>query len=210
MENARVLVRMDSTGAIRNIANSGGSHEHLTGILKDIWFILSRNLITVVPQWVPREVNGFADALSRCQNSTGFALSLESANWLFERFGLPNVDRFASFADHVMPAVWNSRFLEKGSADVDTFTQVSSWLESNLNFALPHPRDLPKLVEFLKIHRARSMVLVPRWRGALWFQNMCDFPHKRFFVDKKTLRFRDPQGKIFTSLWDFEIFMIHS
>lgn len=115
--------------------------------------------------------------------------------------------RFASFADHILP-VWNSRFPEPGSAGTDTFTQSSSWLDTDLNFAHLHPRDLPKLVEFLRVHKARKMALVPKWRGALWFQNMCELPHNRFFV-KKSLQLRDPHGKSLTSLWDFEKFLIY-
>jgi hypothetical protein len=94
----RVLVCMDNTGAVRNIVNGGGAHTNLSHIMKEIWVWFSINDITAVPQWVPREVNGFADALSRYQNYEELLLSLDSASWLFKKFGQPEVDRFASRA----------------------------------------------------------------------------------------------------------------
>jgi hypothetical protein len=65
LRNRVVRLNLDSFAAIRNLVKGGGPVEMLVRMCKGIWNVANASAIYLKPQWIPREWNSAADALSK-------------------------------------------------------------------------------------------------------------------------------------------------
>lgn len=129
--------------------------------------------------WLPRELNQWADDLSKFIDQDDWCLSPETWSLVVETFKKFDCtftcDRFASYVNrlldsfcalHWCPGVWF----------VDCFSR--SW-ESGFSWWHPNPKDIPRILDKVVKDRARGAVLVPLWSGAWWWLKLC--PDGRHF-----------------------------
>jgi hypothetical protein len=116
-------------------------------------------------EWVPREENMQADALSKWEDWEDYG----AAPWVFtmaqQRWGPHTVDRFASHLAAVLPC-FNSRLWCPGSAGVDALAQ--RWQGSN-SWCHPPPRLVGHVVMHVLLQGVEATLLVPWWPFQPWW-----------------------------------------
>jgi hypothetical protein len=123
--------------------------------------------------WLPRELNQYADSLSKFVDEDDWGLTQES--WeevvgLFRKFGCEfSCDRFAAdnnrllecfCALHYSPKVW---FVDCYSG---SWGQGFSWWH-------PNPREVPRVLAKVRKEGARGALLLPLWPGCWWWMKLC-------------------------------------
>ena len=111
--------------------------------------------ISLVPEWIPRDLNSGADLISRFIDFDDYELNNVVFQGLDELWGPYTVDRLACCYNAKLPR-FNSRFFQPGSEAVDAFCQdwrfTNNWLYPPIYVfgAVSNQRDLDSpLLEFL-------------------------------------------------------------
>ena len=111
--------------------------------------------MSLVPKWIPRDLNSGADLISRFIDFDDYELNNVVFQGLDELWGPHTVDRFACCYNAKLPR-FNSRFFQPGSEAVDAFCQdwrfTNNWLYPPIYVfgAVSNQRDLDSpLLEFL-------------------------------------------------------------
>ena len=138
--SACVKWHSDSQGAVR-IVEIGSPTAELHSIELDIFYFCRTYSITLIPQWVPREVNACADAISYIVDFDDWYKTPEFFAHLDRLWGPHTVDRFANAVNAHLDRLWgphtvdrfanavnahlprfNSRFRVPGTEAVDAFS----------------------------------------------------------------------------------------
>jgi hypothetical protein len=163
-----VKLVMDSKNAC-SIVHKGSKKPDLQNIALDVFDLCTTENASVHSQWIPRSLNMTADFLSRCSDCDDWGVQ----SWVFKlcdaRWGAHSVDRFA--CDYNTKCLrFNSRWWCSGSESVDAFTVC--WANDN-NWLVPPPRLVPKVVSKLKLDKAVGTLIVPEWRSAPFWPELC-------------------------------------
>lgn len=125
--------------------------------------------ISLEPQWIPRELNSVADALSRVVDYDDWQLDPRVFQVLDQWWGPHTVDRFASYYNRQLPR-FNSRFAMPGSEAVDAFT--ADWGGEN-NWWCPPICLVPRLLQHARQCAAVGTLIVPMWLSAPFWPILC-------------------------------------
>ena len=179
----------DSQGAVR-VVEIGSPSTELHSIALDIFYFCRTYNITLIPQWVPRELNACADAISHIVDFDDLYTTPEFFTHLDRLWGPHTVDRFANAANAHLPR-FNSRFRVPGTEAVDAFS-ISWYGENNW---LVHPvHCITRVVQHLLVCGAVGTLIVPYWpSNVFWpflFANATQFqPYVLEYI-----HFPDPSG----------------
>jgi hypothetical protein len=181
IQGSTVLIQADNR-ALFFICSTGRTRAMVIhALLVDLFWLCINYGIAWDIVWIPRELNQYADDLSKFIDLDDWGLTPSS--WreivsVFRRFGLEfTCDRFASEKNRVLdcfcalhhcPGVWF----------VDCFS--GSWVEG-FSWWHPNPREVPKILAKVRRDRARGALLLPLWPGAWWWLKLC--PDGRHFGD---------------------------
>ena len=88
----------DSQGAVR-VVEIGSPSAELHSIALDVFYICRTQNITLIPKWVPRELNACADAISHIVDFGDWYTTPEFFTHLDRLWGPHTVDRFANAAN---------------------------------------------------------------------------------------------------------------
>ena len=179
----------DSQGAVR-VVEIGSPSAELHSIALDIFYFCRTYNITLIPQWVPRELNACADAISHIVDFDDWYTTPEFFTHLDRLWGLHTVDRFANAANAHLPR-FNSRFRVPGTEAVDAFS--ISWYGEN-NWLVPPVHCITRVVQHLLVCGAVGTLVVPYWpSNVFWpflFANAIQFqPYVLEYI-----HFPDPSG----------------
>ena len=107
----------------------GSPSAGLHSIALDIFYFCPTYNVTLIPQWLPRElINACADAISHIVDFDDWYTTPEFFADLDRLWGQHTVDRFANAANAHLPR-FNSRFLVPGTKAVDAIS--ISWNGEN-------------------------------------------------------------------------------
>ncbi len=106
-----------------------------------------------------RNENVLADKLLRWVDLDDWAISDELFVWLTDKFGMPDVDQFASNKNNKLPR-FNSQFLCPNLEEVNALAQDWSGMFSWL---VPPPILIPRILEHLQKCRVRAIMVAPFW-----------------------------------------------
>ena len=148
----------DSQGAVR-VVEIGSPSAELHSIALDIFYFCRTYNITLIPQWVPRELNACADAISHIVDFDDWYTTPEFFTHLDRLWGPHTVDRFANAANAHLPR-FNSRFRVPGTEAVDAFS--ISWYGEN-NWLVPPVHCITRVVQHLLVCGAVGTLVVPYW-----------------------------------------------
>ena len=159
-----LMLYTDSQNCVSNIRH--GSRVRLQQELAMAIFEWCRaQRVTLQVQWVPREANAHADALSKFEDWEDFCLSPEAFAEVERLWGPHTVDRFASHQACLLP-VFNSQFWCPGTAGVDALAQ--EWVGEN-NWCHP-PYGLVGLVIMHMLQQGASgSLMAPHWTKRPWW-----------------------------------------
>ena len=114
--------------------------------------------ICLVPLWVPRTANEFADWLSKVEDDSDYALDRRIFDGVAEFWGPFDVDRFAS-RHNALCSRFNARWYCRDAEAVDAFTQ--DWSGDN-NWVNPPFSQMGKVLSHMRMCKAGGTVLVPQ------------------------------------------------
>jgi hypothetical protein len=180
-----VKVECDNTTAVSYMNKQGGTLSHTLcqeACRLHEWLIM--HAIQLVAVHRPGVDNHLADFLSRNRpDPTEWSLSASMCRRLWERWGRPQIDLFASHANHKLPA-WFSRTNCPGSNGPDAFNQ--SWTGLSV-YLFPPLNLLHRSLLKLKSDRVQNAIVVaPYWPKRIWFPLLCAMAaHPPWFLPKE-------------------------
>ena len=161
LANFRVRWFTDNQNVARIL--SVGSKKPLLHALATKVFTLSvQHNIRLEPEWIPRDLNERADALSRIVDYDDWMLNPVVFADIEKLWGPHSVDRFASCHNRQVPR-FNSRCWNPGAEAVDAFTV--NW-EGENNWWCPPIGLIPRVLRHAQVCRASGSIVVPLWLSA--------------------------------------------
>ena len=164
LTNESVTVHVDNINAAR-ILSVGSSKVHLQNICLDIFQFCLRKNIKFIAQWVPREYNRQADALSRINDTDDWSIDHSSFMMISSRYGPFTIDRFADNRNKKIER-FNSKFYCPGTLAVDCFTE--NWNFEN-NWICPPVKLICYALRHLKLCQANGTVIIPMWKSSYFW-----------------------------------------
>jgi hypothetical protein len=180
LQGREVLHRTDNMNTVR-ILSVGSRKEELHCEAVEIYKLCQKHSIRLSVEWVPRDDNVCADALSRTEDANDYSLDPLVFQQLDKRWGPYTVDRFASMRTKQLTR-FCSRFLNPGSEAVDAFTV--SWKDEN-NWIFPPPYLIPRVLQHMAFGNEVGTLIVPEWHSAPWWPLLVtkDGCWQKFVVD---------------------------
>jgi ribonuclease HI len=167
LHNCQVLLRLDNTTAISYVNRMGGiQFPHLTEIARQMWQWCEVRKIFIFASYVRSKDNVIADAESRRNHpDIEWELSNQAFNSLTNKFGLPEVDLFASRINKKCEKyiAWNR---DPDAMAINAFTL--SW-SSFYFYSFPPFSIILKTLRKIISDGARGIMVVPLWPTQPWF-----------------------------------------
>lgn len=161
----RVIARGDAMNVFWLLKKGGSRAPHLHQICLRVFWLCLDLQIDLRPEWVPREQNQLADALSKLKDVDDFGLQPAVFAQIAAAFGPLHVDRFASAHNALLPAFW-SELWTPGAAGANAFTV--SWAGSR-SYCFPPPRLVSRVLEHARESAAAIVLVVLDWPGQPWW-----------------------------------------
>ena len=163
-----VKVECDNTTAISYLNKQGGTLSQSLckeALLLHEWIRTIK--VSLIAVHRPGVCNELADYLSRNRpDPTEWSLAQHSYNYIVSRWGKPQLDLFASPANH-KAALWFSRLPHPGAAAVDAFNQ--SWTGWSV-YAFPPFNLILKTLLKIRADKVQEVIMVtPHWPKRQWF-----------------------------------------
>ncbi|XP_024071350.2 uncharacterized protein LOC112117576 [Terrapene carolina triunguis] len=162
-----VRVLTDNTAAMYYINKQGGTHSlALCWEALALWEFCIAHDISLRAAHLPGVRNMQADRLSRVFSPQyEWSLLSEVTHRLFQEWGTPQIDLFATR--------WNQRcpqFCSRGGVGKDTILDafLMSW-SGQLLYAFPPLPLIPKVLEKVKVDKARVILIAPAWPRQHWY-----------------------------------------
>ena len=188
LKGTRLLVFSDNSTTVSYLNRQGGTRSKL--LCQQTWdFLLwcqSLN-ISVSASHVAGKQNTFADALSRgLFNNHEWELSQSWADLIFQMYGRPLIDLFATFRNHKLPTFCSRRPHPRAWS---TDALALNW-DGLSAYAFPPLPLLLKVLLKLRRSKATMLLVAPLWPRQPWFplilQMLVDLPF-RFPDDPRLL-----------------------
>ena len=160
-----VEVRTDNQNAAR-IIEKGSKRPHLQQLAVQIFEICTQNDILLHPTWIPRELNKYADYLSKLTDTDDWSIDNETFAYVCQQFGHPSFDRFADDLNR-KTAQFNSRHHCPGSSGVNAFAQ--NWSDSPLNWLCPPIKLIPATLRHARLCSAKGILVIPQWPSSYFW-----------------------------------------
>lgn len=167
LKNCSILIRTDNTTALSYVNRMGSvKFPKLNTLARQIWQWCETRNIWVFASYIQSSENCQADLASRIlPTETEWALCNEMFKIIVKKFGLPNIDLFASIANRKCRR-YISWMTDPESEVVDAFTV--SW--SNLKFyAFPPFSLILRALQKIINDQATGIMVVPLWKAQPWY-----------------------------------------
>lgn len=171
--NHRVKWFTDNQG-VASIVCKGSMKPELQNIAMQIYRVCFVNSITLDAEWVPRSENEKADYLSKIVDLDDWGLSFKLVRILQERFGVFEVDWFASESNAKVNKFY-SRFWNSSCYDIDAF--AANWGQC-FGLFVPPPCIIHKVLNKMAVDKASGVLVVPLWTSAPYWPILC--PNGRY------------------------------
>ena len=168
LANTRVRWFTDNQNVAR-ILQVGSKKPQLHALALKVFSLSLQHHIRLEPEWIPRELNERADALSRIVDYDDWFLNPTVFFELDTMWGPHSVDRFACFHNSQLPR-FNSRCWNPGSEAVDAFTV--NWAGEN-NWWCPPISLVPRVIRHAQVCGARGTLVVPCWPSVPFWPLLC-------------------------------------
>lgn len=166
LSHSSVLLQCDNKSVVAYLRNEGGSRSTaLMNLTYQIYEILDRFDIHVVAHHIPGRYNSVADRLSRKSIVPEWHLIPSLTKVVFSKWGIPEVDLFASSRAHVVP-----RYVSLDQRDPAAWRHNAfAWeWEFELAWVFPPPNLIPRVLMHLNRAKGTYLVIAPRWPQAFW------------------------------------------
>ena len=155
-----VLVRTDNVTTKYYINKQGGLRSpRLDGLAREITLWVHKRLLSLRAEHVPGLLNSGADLLSRgTPRYDDWSLNPQVATSIWDRFGLPTADLFASANNNKLPLY----FAIRGSATLGVDALAHAW-PNGLLYAFPPLSLIHQVLERVRLESHRLLLVAPAW-----------------------------------------------
>jgi hypothetical protein len=133
---------------------------HLSSL--EIFELCLKNQIRLTVDWIPREINEEADALSKVTDTDDWQIDNRIFNYVNKLHGAFSIDLFASNLSHETKRFY-SKYWCLGSEGVDAFAY--NWGDENC-WAVPPPYLVPRFLDHIEKCKGKGVLVVPGWQSA--------------------------------------------
>jgi hypothetical protein len=199
-----VRIQADNRSLFYIASKGSSSCTQIHSLLVRLFWLCAEHNIKWDILWLPRELNEWADRLSKDLDEDDWSLQPRFWAVIQARFGPHSCDMFAS-DENALVEQFCSYYWCPGVAYVDCFS--GNWSTGNLWWH-PNPRDVGTILKKVQRDRAKGSLLLPIWPRALWWRTLC--PDGRHFDNVVIDWLRLPRrGAILkgrgTGLWNREV-----
>ena len=171
LRNCHIRVWTDNTTAVAYINHMGGSHsEGCNEAARQIWLWCIDMNIWLTVAHIPGSKNIEADAESRIfSDETEWQLCPAVFDTICKKFGVPDIDLFASRLNHQCPdyVAWRP---DPEALAIDAFSV--SWGEYTNCYLFPPFSVLTKVLQKMIVDNAQGIVVAPWWPTQSWFPRL--------------------------------------
>ncbi|CAC5379675.1 unnamed protein product [Mytilus coruscus] len=164
LEHSSVTFFKDNQNAV-SIIKKGSKSPHLQGLALSIFNTCVSCNISLYAQWIPREENEKADALSRIIDIDDWGISFKFFHFLNSIWGPFTVDRFANM-HNTKPTRFNSKYWNPTTSAIDAFT--CNWHGEN-NWLVQPISLVSNCINHLVSCGAEGTLIVPKWQSAAFW-----------------------------------------
>ena len=170
-ECKHIRVMSDNTSAIAYINKKGGTHcMTLNDLAVQIWEYCMDNDIYISAAHIPGKHNILADIASReFHDSAEWSISPEIFSRLVTKFGLPDIDLFASRLNHQLP-VYASWQPDPESSHIDAMS--FSWRNLFIYAFPPFSMVWPVISKMRRDGVKRAVLVIPEWPTQSWYPRL--------------------------------------
>ena len=161
MQGQNIEWHTDCKNVISVIKNGSRKADLQLIALKIFEFCHAYN-VSILPKWIPRKENETADFLSRCFDCDDWSVNDDIFTNLDKIWGPHTIDRFSSNSN-AKCIRFNSKFWCMGTEAVDCFSQC--W-KGEVNWLVPPPSVIPKVVNKIISEKADCTLVVPVWKAS--------------------------------------------
>ena len=167
MEDIHVRIMADNMTAVIYINNMGGTKsKECNQIAKEIWQWAESRNIWISAAHIPGTDNVTADTGSRQFNdATEWMVSDHAFSIITKKFGVPDVDLFASRLNHKLP-IYVSWKPDPKSVAVNAFSL--SW-EKTYSYCFPPFSIIWRVLRKIREDKAKAILVIPYWQTQSWF-----------------------------------------
>jgi ribonuclease HI len=179
LKGRQILLLCDNQ-AVERIIPAGSPHPRIQQVALDIFWLAEELGCRLQVEWVPREQNKEADAVTRWFDYDDWQLAPAVFAHADALWGPHSMDRFASHTNHVL-ARFNSLHHCPDTEGVNALAQTD-WALHN-NWCNPPFGLILDLLEVLRKFQAEASIVVPMWPSRPWWPMLLASPtHFRSFV----------------------------
>jgi hypothetical protein len=157
----------DNQGVPR-IVHKGSMVQALNICALEILQICLTNDIYISLDWVPRELNEEADALSKMVDTDDWGISQHIFDYLNKAYGPCTIDIFASNLSHKVKKFY-AKYWCVGAQGVDAFAY--SWT-NNFCWMVPPPNLTSKVLSHCKRCKSKGLLIIPKWKSAFFWPTL--------------------------------------
>lgn len=170
LRNAHILVQTDNRTVVAYINKEGGTKsKKLLRLTEQLLTLLDQLNICLTAQYFPGRYNAEVDALSRQKPAPEWHLTDEATAIIFRKWGVPEVDVFASETAHVV-----EKYVSRDPQDMAALFHNAFCRQWNFRLAwiFPPPNLIPQVLNHLNTAHGRYIIIAPRWIKAFWMADL--------------------------------------
>ena len=169
-QGAHILLQTDNRTLVAYFRKKGGIRSiALLDLTYQILQMLDELQITVSLAYLPGRYNGIADRLSRKRTLPEWHLLPSATNEIFARWGVPDIDLFASANSAVVRHYVSLNCNDPYAVFIDAFSRP--W-QCSLGWVFPPPNLLPRVLAHLNKCRGHFLIVAPRWDQTFWLADL--------------------------------------
>lgn len=166
LQGSSVLIQSDNKAAVAHLRKEGGTKsKRLMELTYKILTILDQNAIQFSIQYIPGRYNSHADRLSRHRKLPEWHLLPSGLETVFQRWGVPVIDLFASATAHVVLNYVSRDLKDHQALFHDAFSIPWNY---TLAWVFPPPFLVPRVLTHLSQSMGVFLLVVPRWEKVFW------------------------------------------
>ena len=166
-----IRIMSDNTSAISYINKKGGTHSmDLNKLAVEIWELCLEMGIYISAAHIPGKQNVLADLASRkFEDAAEWRLSPTIFSRLTDKYGLPDIDMFASRLNYQIPTytAWHP---DPGATFIDAM-QVT-WTGKFIYAFPPFSMVWPLLAKIRRDKVKNALIVVPKWPTQSWYPRL--------------------------------------
>ena len=159
-----ILWYTDNWSAPR-IVRKGSAVPELHRMAEKIYEIRRSSDMELQVEWIPREMNHYADYLSKVIDHDDWQTTPSLFKYIDHKWGPHTIDRFASSSNSKIRR-FNSKYLCPNTEQVNAFTTHRG---AENNFLVPPVTYIPRVLSYMKFCQARGTLLAPYWPSAAFY-----------------------------------------